>query len=102
MLQFNFILADFGKCVDRHENIGKGTIGMNAFSFLMNDPRFDDIPMVLETPEGDYVREMLDLYNLVGNEATESDEAEDTPSQGTKQKSKLFRKIVYSQIYKAW
>ena len=37
---------------DRHENIGKGLIGIDAFRFLMNDNRFNDIPMVLETPLG--------------------------------------------------
>ena len=38
--------------VDRHEHIGKGFIGVGAFRLLMNDPRFEDVPMVLETPKG--------------------------------------------------
>eukprot|EP01137_Pigoraptor_chileana_P004434 Opistho-2@46072 len=37
---------------DRHENIGKGKIGNACFEFVMNDSRFNDIPMVLETPAG--------------------------------------------------
>ena len=37
--------------VDRHENLGKGTLGHDVFRFIMNDPRFDDIPLILETPD---------------------------------------------------
>lgn len=42
--------AALGSGKDRHENIGKGMIGVDAFRCLLNDPRFRDIPMVLETP----------------------------------------------------
>jgi deoxyribonuclease-4 len=38
---------------DRHENIGKGRIGREAFRYLVNDPRFEQHPMTLETPGGD-------------------------------------------------
>uniref|UniRef100_A0A915DC24 Xylose isomerase-like TIM barrel domain-containing protein n=1 Tax=Ditylenchus dipsaci TaxID=166011 RepID=A0A915DC24_9BILA len=51
-------------CKDRHANIGKGQLGLISFSFLMNDRRFDSIPMVLETPEGSYPHEMKELYQL--------------------------------------
>jgi len=37
--------------VDRHEHIGKGSIGLEGFRLLLNDPRFCDHPMVLETPK---------------------------------------------------
>jgi len=46
--------------VDRHEHIGKGCIGLEAFRCLMNDPRFVRIPKVLETPKEDD----MDLQNL--------------------------------------
>ncbi len=36
---------------DRHEAIGKGTIGLEAFRCLMTDPRFLDVPKILETPK---------------------------------------------------
>lgn len=36
---------------DRHEHIGKGELGLEPFRFLLNDPRFKEIPMVLETPK---------------------------------------------------
>lgn len=40
-----------GSRVDRHEHIGKGEIGIEAFRLLLNDPRFARIPKVLETPK---------------------------------------------------
>jgi deoxyribonuclease-4 len=43
---------DLGCRVDRHEQIGAGYLGADAFRWLMNDPRFDDVPMILETPKG--------------------------------------------------
>jgi deoxyribonuclease-4 len=40
-----------GSRVDRHEHIGKGRLGLEAFRLLLNDPRFADHPMLLETPK---------------------------------------------------
>ena len=37
--------------VDRHEHIGEGNIGATAFAYILNDPRFADIPLIIETPE---------------------------------------------------
>lgn len=37
--------------VDRHDNIGKGLLGLDFFKRFMEDTRFDDIPIILETPE---------------------------------------------------
>ena len=39
-----------GSRVDRHDNVGKGLLGLEPFRLLVNDPRFADIPGVLETP----------------------------------------------------
>lgn len=55
---------------DRHENIGKGKLGLECFKFIMNDDRFNDIPMILETPVSDsqpeiYQSEIELLYSLV-------------------------------------
>ncbi|MFX1337441.1 MAG: deoxyribonuclease IV [Promethearchaeota archaeon] len=47
-----------GSRVDRHAHIGKGKIGKDAFSFLVNDEQFKDLPGILETPEGDNMFEM--------------------------------------------
>lgn len=43
---------EFASKKDRHEHIGKGTIGLEPFRKLMNDTRFCKVPMILETPEG--------------------------------------------------
>lgn len=51
-----------GSRVDRHEHIGKGEIGLNGFRLLLNDPRFQNHPMVLETPKGKDLKE--DRRNL--------------------------------------
>jgi len=42
-----------GSRVDRHEHIGDGTLGLDAFRRLLHDPRFERVPMVLETPKSD-------------------------------------------------
>src|SRR5258707_5197910 len=51
-----------GSRVDRHQHIGKGQIGLDAFRFIMRDRRFRKIPKVLETPKGDDLHE--DVINL--------------------------------------
>ncbi len=51
-----------GSRVDRHEHIGKGQIGLEAFRFIMRDRRFQKIPKVLETPKGKELRE--DVENM--------------------------------------
>jgi len=42
-----------GSRVDRHEHIGDGTLGLEAFRRLLHDPRLEGVPMVLETPKSD-------------------------------------------------
>ena len=51
-----------GSRVDRHEHIGEGLIGLDAFAYLLNDPRFRYIPKVIETPKT-YETES-DLHNM--------------------------------------
>jgi deoxyribonuclease-4 len=52
--------------VDRHDNIGNGFIGEETFAILMNDPRFDNIPLILETPEESlWEAEIKKLYSLI-------------------------------------
>ncbi|MFL6536678.1 MAG: deoxyribonuclease IV [Chthoniobacterales bacterium] len=51
-----------GSRVDRHEHIGKGKIGLDAFQFVMCDRRFAKIPKVLETPKGKDLKE--DVENM--------------------------------------
>jgi len=54
-----------GSRVDRHAHIGRGRIGMSGFRNLVNDPRFADLPGILETPKGENERgELWDRANL--------------------------------------
>lgn len=54
-----------GSHVDRHEVIGKGELGVETFRWIMHDPRFDDIPLILETPdEENWAEEIKMLYKL--------------------------------------
>lgn len=51
--------------VDRHDSLGKGVMNMDLFSFIMNDPRFDNLPLILETPdELIWAEEIQLLYSL--------------------------------------
>ena len=57
--------TDRGSRVDRHEHIGKGRIGLDAFRFIMRSPRFRKIPKVLETPKGkDLAEDVINLKTL--------------------------------------
>ncbi|KAL6076150.1 AP endonuclease 2 [Balamuthia mandrillaris] len=74
---------------DRHENLGKGTIGLEAFRCLMQDKRMDGIPMVLETPAGSpgiYTEEVKMLYDL---EQMEEEEFQKMLEQARKTKPKI-------------
>jgi len=52
--------------VDRHDNIGKGYLGEDVFRMVMNDDRFDNIPLILETPdESLWETEIKMLYSLI-------------------------------------
>ncbi len=54
-----------GSHIDRHQHIGKGYLGLDTFSRLLNDSRFKDIPMILETPKGvNPSGEDMDIVNL--------------------------------------
>ena len=52
-MHINDSKPECGSHVDRHESIGLGKIGADLFSFIMKDPRFDNIPLILETPNSD-------------------------------------------------
>lgn len=48
-VHLNDAKSAFGSRVDRHHSLGEGNIGKTVFSWMMKDPRFDNIPMILET-----------------------------------------------------
>ena len=53
-----------GSRVDRHEAIGRGCLGLEVFRWLVNDPRFQKTPMILETPKHDAKGKEMDPVNL--------------------------------------
>lgn len=64
-MHINDSKPDLGSRVDRHDSIGKGKLGVKPFVFIMNDPRMDDIPLVLETiDETIWAQEIEMLYSL--------------------------------------
>jgi deoxyribonuclease IV len=66
-IHLNDTKKELGTRVDRHDNIGMGFLGHDTFSMLMNDPRFDDLPLILETPDETlWPAEIKNLYKLVG------------------------------------
>ena len=48
-IHLNDSKKELGSHVDRHDSIGKGLIGFAFFEKLMRDPRFDNMPLILET-----------------------------------------------------
>ena len=67
-LHLNDTSKELGSRVDRHEQVGKGKLGLDTFRFLVNDPRFRDIPMILELDLGDdeFRENLATLRSLVG------------------------------------
>jgi len=64
-MHLNDSKKELGSRVDRHDNIGEGHIGMKGFELLMQDERFEDIPMILETPNTERWPEEIELlYSL--------------------------------------
>lgn len=62
IIHMNDSKKEFGSKRDRHEHIGQGFIGLDAFSNIVNDKKLKKIPMILETPKGDELTE--DVENL--------------------------------------
>ncbi|KAL1757197.1 xylose isomerase-like protein [Schizophyllum commune] len=63
---------------DRHENIGQGTLGLPAFHHILTDPRTQNMPLILETPNGDNSdvwHTEIDVLNQMSGMSTEEFEA---------------------------
>lgn len=66
-MHINDTKKGLGSHVDRHESMGQGALGMEFFRLLMADPRMNDIPLILETPNPDiWSEEIKTLYSLPG------------------------------------
>ncbi|MCD6185207.1 MAG: deoxyribonuclease IV [Deltaproteobacteria bacterium] len=68
LMHLNDSKKEFGSRVDRHEQIGRGFIGLKAFELIMNDKRLRNIPKVIETPKGKEGNKMdkVNLNTLIG------------------------------------
>jgi deoxyribonuclease-4 len=62
IIHMNDSMKGFGEKKDRHEHIGKGKIGLEAFRNIVNDPKLKKVPMILETPKEDDLKD--DIENL--------------------------------------
>ena len=66
-IHLNDSMKALGSRVDRHDSIGKGFLGNDVFKRLMNDARFDNLPIILETPnEALWAEEIKLLYGMIG------------------------------------
>jgi deoxyribonuclease-4 len=64
-MHLNDAKKGLGSRVDRHDSLGKGILGTRCFELLMQDPRFDNIPLILETPDETlWAQEIEWLYSL--------------------------------------
>lgn len=65
-MHINDSKKELGTKVDRHDSIGKGVMGMLLFEMIVKDARFDDMPLILETPlEELWPEEIKMLYKLI-------------------------------------
>ncbi|MDE5902336.1 MAG: deoxyribonuclease IV, partial [Muribaculaceae bacterium] len=65
-LHLNDDKRELGSRIDRHASIGEGTLGQEFFIRLVNDPRFDNMPLILETPdESLWAQEIAWLYGQI-------------------------------------
>lgn len=65
VLHINDSKAALGSRVDRHDNLGKGKIGLDAFRWIMNAPELATIPKILETPKGKDLAEDVEAMKLL-------------------------------------
>lgn len=65
-MHLNDSKKDLGTRVDRHDNLNIGFLGIEPFARIMRDPRFDNMPLILETPNEElWAEEIKLLYSLV-------------------------------------
>lgn len=60
-MHLNDSKKELGSRVDRHHSLGKGEIGIDAFQYILQDPRFDEIPLILETIDNSIWKQEIQL-----------------------------------------
>lgn len=67
-VHLNDALRPLGSRIDRHTPLGEGQIGWECFRFIARDSRFDDLPLILETPDESRWAEEIEILNKFANE----------------------------------
>ena len=67
-VHLNDALRPLGSRIDRHTPLGEGQIGWDCFRFIARDSRFDDLPLILETPDESRWAEEIAILNNFANE----------------------------------
>ncbi len=67
-MHLNDSKKDLASKVDRHNSLGEGTLGLEPFRKIMNDKRFDGIPLILETPDDQKWADEIQLLKNMENE----------------------------------
>ncbi|KAG6840533.1 hypothetical protein C0991_006128 [Blastosporella zonata] len=93
-MHLNDSKAEYKSTKDLHENVGLGNIGIAGFYHIMNDPRVQHIPLVLETPSHEvpketWTKEITILNSLSGLELGDAGQALDTSIRGALERSGL-------------
>jgi deoxyribonuclease-4 len=57
-----------GSHVDRHESLGEGKNGFDLFKYIMKDDRFNEIPLILETPNPERWPEEINALKMAVNQ----------------------------------
>jgi len=66
-MHLNDTMKPLASRVDRHQSLGRGELGIEAFKYIAADPRFDDLPLILETPNEElWLEEIAELYRFAG------------------------------------
>jgi len=68
-MHLNDSKKELGSRVDRHHSLGKGEIGIDAFTYIAQDPRFDEIPLILETIDTSIWKQEIQLLRDFENAA---------------------------------
>ena len=64
-MHLNDAMRPLGSRIDRHSPLGDGEIGWECFKYIAQDPRFDNIPLILETPDEErWAKEIVTLYDF--------------------------------------
>ena len=65
-VHLNDCKSTLGQKLDRHHSLGEGSLGWDVFKTIMEDPRFDNIPLILETIDSErWPEEISTLYRLM-------------------------------------